>query len=182
MWPRRLRSESPIEPPGPRSKRADWRRVARCSFRPARAGPVRPVSTSAARWARRSTLSAEPLAYNDPRIGELEANVVFDPVGAETYESSLNALKSGGKLVTPGALGGPVAPVNLWTLVSKGATIIGVGAAAVSRKRFEQLIDLAGRGKLQPAVDRELPLEQAADAPRLVEQRQVFGKIVLRTD
>lgn len=127
-------------------------------------------------------LSAEPLAYNDSRIGELEANVVFDPVGADTFESSLAALKSGGKLVTPGSLGNPIAPLNIRTLVSKGATIIGVGAAAVSREKFEQLIELAGRGKLQPAVDRELPLEQAAEAHRLIEQRQVFGKIVLRVD
>jgi len=125
-------------------------------------------------------LSAEPLAYNDPRIAELEANVVFDPVGADTFESSLAALKSGGKLVTPGALSNPIASINLWTLISKGASIIGVGAAAVSRERFEQLIDLASRGKLQPAVDRELPLEQAAEAHRLIEERQVFGKIVLR--
>ena len=126
-------------------------------------------------------LSAEPLPYNDPRIQELEANVVFDPVGADTFESSLAALRSGGKLVTPGALSNAIAPVNIWTLVSKGATIIGVGAAAVSRERFEQLIELAGHGKLQPAVDRELPLEQAAEAHRLVEQRRVFGKIVLKT-
>jgi NADPH2:quinone reductase len=126
-------------------------------------------------------LSAEPLAYNDPRIEELEANVVFDPVGADTFESSLAALRSGGKLVTPGALSNSIASLNIWTLVSKGATIIGVGAAAVSRERFEQLIELAGRGKLQPAVDRELPLEQAAEAHRMVEERRVFGKIVLRT-
>jgi NADPH2:quinone reductase len=126
-------------------------------------------------------LSAEPLAYNDPRIEELEANVVFDPVGADTFESSLAALRSGGKLVTPGALSNPIASLNIWTLVSKGATIIGVGAATVSRERFEQLIELAGRGKLQPAVDRELPLEQAAEAHRMVEERRVFGKIVLRT-
>jgi NADPH2:quinone reductase len=125
-------------------------------------------------------LSVEPLAYDDPRIGELEANVVFDPVGAETFESSLAALGSGGKLVTPGALGNPIAPLNIWTLVAKGATIVGVGAAAVSRERFQQLIELAGRGKLQPAIDRELPLEEAAEAHRLVEGRQVLGKIVLR--
>jgi NADPH2:quinone reductase len=127
-------------------------------------------------------ISAEPLAYNDPRIEELEANVVFDPVGADTFESSLAALRSGGKLVTPGALSSPIASLNIWTLVSKGATIIGIGAAAVSRERFEQLIDLAGHGKLQPAVDRELPLEQAAEAHRMVEERRVFGKIVLRAD
>jgi NADPH:quinone reductase-like Zn-dependent oxidoreductase len=127
-------------------------------------------------------LGAEPLAYDDPRIEELEANVVFDPVGADTFERSLAALGAGGCLVTPGALGNPVASVNIWTIVTKGARVIGVGAASVGSKQFEHLIELAGRGELHPLVDRELPLEEAAEAHRLIEQRRVFGKIVLRTD
>jgi len=127
-------------------------------------------------------LGAEPLAYDDSRIDELEANVVFDPVGAETFERSLAALAAGGCLVTPGALGNPVASVNIWTLVMKGAKVIGIGAASVGSEQFEHLIELAGRGELHPLVDREFPLEQAAEAHRLIEQRRVLGKIVLRTD
>jgi len=125
-------------------------------------------------------LGAEPLAYDDPRIDELAADVVFDPVGAETIERSMNALARGGRIVTPGALGNPIAPVNIWTFVMKGAALIGTGSAAVSSEQFEQLIELAGRGELRPVVDRELPLEEAAEAHRLIEQRRIFGKIVLR--
>ena len=125
-------------------------------------------------------LGAEPLAYDDPSIEKLEADVVFDPVGAETFERSLSALATGGRLVTPGALGNPIAPVNIWTIVMKGASLIGIGAAAVSSEQFEHLIEQAGRGELHPVVDRELPLDQAPEAHRLIEQRRVFGKIVLR--
>jgi NADPH:quinone reductase-like Zn-dependent oxidoreductase len=79
-------------------------------------------------------------------------------------------------------LSNPVASVNIWTIVMKGAKVIGSGAASVGSEQFEHLIELAGRGELHPLVDRELPLEQAPEAHRLIEQRKVFGKIVLRTD
>jgi NADPH:quinone reductase-like Zn-dependent oxidoreductase len=42
------------------------------------------------------------------------------------------------------------------------------------------LIELAAAGELRPVVDRELPLGDAAEAHRLIESRQVFGKIVLK--
>jgi NADPH:quinone reductase-like Zn-dependent oxidoreductase len=42
------------------------------------------------------------------------------------------------------------------------------------------LIELAGKGELTPMIDRELPLAEAAEAHRLIEAREVFGKIVLR--
>jgi NADPH:quinone reductase-like Zn-dependent oxidoreductase len=42
------------------------------------------------------------------------------------------------------------------------------------------MIELAGRGELHPVIDRELPLSEAAEAHRLIEAREVFGKIVLR--
>jgi NADPH2:quinone reductase len=45
---------------------------------------------------------------------------------------------------------------------------------------MERLIALAGEGKLEPVIDRELPLERAADAHRAIEARETFGKVVLR--
>jgi NADPH:quinone reductase-like Zn-dependent oxidoreductase len=49
------------------------------------------------------------------------------------------------------------------------------------RPKLDQLIELVGKGALHgPVIDRELPLEQAAEAHRLIENRETFGKVVLK--
>jgi NADPH:quinone reductase len=125
-------------------------------------------------------LGAEPLAYGDPRIRELGANVVFEPIGADTFADSVEALAREGTLVTPGAVGNPIVSFNLWTLEGRRARIQGAGSAQASRETMERLIFLAGEGKLKPVIDRELPLEQAAEAHRAIEARETFGKVILR--
>jgi NADPH:quinone reductase-like Zn-dependent oxidoreductase len=125
-------------------------------------------------------LGAEPLAYDDERVRQLGAAVVFDPVGGTVFEQSLAALAPGGRLVTPGAVESPLVSLNLWSLIGKRARIIGTSAGSVTGEAFERLIELAGRGELRPVIDRELPLAEAAEAHRLIEARKVFGKIVLR--
>jgi len=126
-------------------------------------------------------LGAEALAYDDERIPELKAAVVFDPVGGEGFERSLAALASGGRLVTPGALDTPLVSINLWAVIGKRLRIIGTGAASVTSAQLDQLIELAAKGALRgPVIDRELPLEQAAEAHRLIENRETFGKVVLK--
>jgi NADPH:quinone reductase-like Zn-dependent oxidoreductase len=126
-------------------------------------------------------LGAEPLAYDDERIQELSADVVFDPVAGEAFERSLAALAPSGRLVTCGALDDPMVTINLWALIGKRARIIGTGGGAVTPDELDDIIRLVAEGKLQgPVVDRELPLEQAAEAHRLIENRETFGKVVLR--
>jgi NADPH2:quinone reductase len=125
-------------------------------------------------------LAAEPLDYDDPRIAELGAAVVFDPVGGSVFERSLAALAPGGRLVTPGAVESSIVSLNLWPLIFKGLRIFGTGAGSVTREDFARVIDLAGNGDLAPVVGRELPLADAAEAHRLIEAREVFGKIILR--
>jgi NADPH:quinone reductase-like Zn-dependent oxidoreductase len=126
-------------------------------------------------------LGAEPLTYNDERIAELQAAVVFDPVAGEAFERSLAALAPGGRLVTCGALDNPILSVNLWTVVGKRLHIIGTGGASVTPEQFDHLIELVATGVLRgPVIDRTLPLEQAAEAHRLIENRVTFGKVVLR--
>jgi NADPH:quinone reductase-like Zn-dependent oxidoreductase len=125
-------------------------------------------------------LGAEALAYGDPKLRELEADVVFDPVGADTFADSIEALTPEGTLVTPGAVGNPIVSFNLWTLILKRARVQGTGSAQAGRGTMERLITLASDGRLKPVIDRELPLEQAADAHRAIEARETFGKVVLR--
>jgi NADPH:quinone reductase-like Zn-dependent oxidoreductase len=126
-------------------------------------------------------LGAEPLAYDDERISELSAAVVFDPVLGENFERSLAALAPGGRLVTCGALDDAIVPVNMWTVIGKRAHIIGTGGASVTPEQLDHLIELVAEGKLKgPVIDRVLPLDQAAEAHRLIEDRQTFGKVILK--
>jgi NADPH2:quinone reductase len=125
-------------------------------------------------------LGAEALEYGDPQVRELEANVVFDPIGADTFSDSVEALGREGTVVTPGAVGNPMVSFNLWSLGGKRARIQGIGSAQASRETMERLISHAGEGKLKPVIDRELPLEQAAEAHRAIEGRETFGKVILR--
>ena len=53
--------------------------------------------------------------------------------------------------------------------------------AAATPEQLDHLIELVAKGELRgPVVDRQLPLEQAAEAHRLIEERQTFGKVVLK--
>jgi NADPH:quinone reductase len=130
------------------------------------------------------SLGAKVYATSRPekldRVRALEADVVFDPIGADTFADSVEALAREGALVTPGAVGNPTVSFNLWTLEEKRARIQGTGNSQASRETMERLISLAGEGKLKPLIDRELPLEQAADAHRAIEARETFGKVILR--
>jgi NADPH2:quinone reductase len=126
-------------------------------------------------------LGAEPLAYDDERIAELQADVVFDPVLGEQFERGLAALAPRGRLVTCGALESPMVSVNMYTVVGKRLRIIGSGSASVTPEEIDRLVELVAKGELRgPVVDRELPLEQAAEAHRLIENRETFGKVVLK--
>jgi NADPH:quinone reductase len=124
---------------------------------------------------------AEPLAYDDEMLAELNAGVVFDPVLGERFELSLSALAPAGRLVTCGALDSPLVSVNMWPIIGKRLRIIGSGSASVTTEQLDEIIRFVGEGALGgPVVDRELPLDQAADAHRLIEGRETFGKVVLR--
>jgi NADPH:quinone reductase-like Zn-dependent oxidoreductase len=125
-------------------------------------------------------LGAEALAYDDPGIEELGADVVFDPVGADTFERSVKALARDGRLVTPGAIGDSRVSFDVWSIVGKRARIIGIGSAPTERETLARLISMAADGRLRPVIDRELPLEHAAEAHRAIEARETFGKVILR--
>ena len=138
------------------------------------------ATTRAEKLDRVRELGVEALEYGDASIQKLEANVVFDPIGAETFSDSVEALAREGTLVTPGAVGTPRVSFNLWTLLGRKARIQGIGAPQLSRQTMDVLIGMAAGGKLNPVVDRELPLEQAAEAHRAIEARETFGKVLLR--
>ena len=115
------------------------------------------------------------------------ADVVFDPVGGEFFENSLRCIAWGARLLVIGFTGGVgLARTNL--VLIKGASVLGVRAGEASRKnpsigeaRTRTLLDWAAAGKVRPHVSHRLPLEDCAQAMRLLIDRKAIGKVALIT-
>src|SRR5438105_3160786 len=103
-------------------------------------------------------------------------DVVFEHVGADTFNGSLLCLKRGGRLVTCGATSGPSTTLNLMQLFQQQYRIIGSFGASMRNIR-ESLAKMAA-GML-PVIDGELPLAEFERGLARLESRQVFGKIVV---
>jgi NADPH:quinone reductase-like Zn-dependent oxidoreductase len=104
-------------------------------------------------------------------------DVVIEHIGVEMWERSLLCLATGGRLVTCGATTGYQATTDLRHVFFRNLQIL--GATSGSKASLFQIIRLVQEGKVQPVLDRMLPLSEAREAHRLLEARQQFGKLVL---
>jgi alcohol dehydrogenase len=103
-------------------------------------------------------------------------DVVFEHVGAETFNGSLLCLKRGGRLVTCGATSGPSITLNLMQLFQQQYRIIGSFGASMRNIR-ESLAKMAAG--MRPVIDSEIPLAEFERGLARLESRQVFGKIIV---
>jgi alcohol dehydrogenase len=104
-------------------------------------------------------------------------DVVFEHVGADTWNGSLLALKRGGRLVTCGATSGPSATINLMQLFQQQYRIF--GSFGYSIRNVRDALRKMARGVL-PVVDTEVGLPEFGRGLERLESRKVFGKIVVR--
>jgi NADPH2:quinone reductase len=89
----------------------------------------------------------------------------------------MRLLAKGGRYVFCGATSGFELAADFRPLFFKNLSILGSTMGGMGELR--QVRDLVAAGHLQPAVDRVLPLDQAAAAHGLLESREIFGKVVL---
>src|SRR5262249_5058977 len=108
--------------------------------------------------------------------GKKGVDVVFEHVGADTFNGSLLCLKRGGRLVTCGSTSGPSTTLNLMQLFQQQYRIIGSFGASMRNIR-ESLAKMA-KGLL-PVIDAEVALAEFERALARMESRQVFGKILV---
>lgn len=114
-------------------------------------------------------------------------DVCLDYLGAPQLAANLASMAVKGRLVEVGLMGGASATINLSVLLGKRLKLIGTvlrarpldEKAAATRLFAERVIPDLATGKVRPLVDRVFPLEQIADAHRMMEANQNFGKIVL---
>jgi alcohol dehydrogenase len=109
--------------------------------------------------------------------GKKGVDVVFEHVGADTFNGSLLVLKRGGRLVTCGSTSGPSTTLNLMQLFQQQYRIIGSFGASLRNIR-ESLAKMADG--LRPVIDTEVALTDFAQGLARLEDRQVFGKVVVK--
>lgn len=113
-------------------------------------------------------------------------DVVYDSVGKDTFERSLNCLHPRGYMVLFGAASGPVPPFDPQTLNAKGSLFLtrpSLGAYTATReetlRRATDLFNWIAEGKLKVRIDRTFPLAEAAAAHRALASRETTGKVLL---
>lgn len=104
-------------------------------------------------------------------------DVVFEHVGAATWEQSVYSLAVGGRLVTCGATSGFESKINLGYLFARQLSIL--GSFMGYKAELFSVLELFKRGLLKPVIDTVLPLARAAEAHKRLENREQFGKVVL---
>src|SRR3974390_186051 len=103
-------------------------------------------------------------------------DVVFEHVGGEGFNGSLLCLKRGGRLVACGANAGPTATINLMQLFQQQYKIFGSVGAAMRNIRDSLSKIAAG---MAPIIDTEVPLVDFERGLARLENRQVFGKVIV---
>ena len=104
-------------------------------------------------------------------------DVVIEHIGPEVWDSSLESLAKGGRLITCGATTGGDVKLNLRYVFSRQLTI--KGSYMGTRAELVKAAELMGQGRLISVIDRTFPLQEARAAQELMLSRKFFGKIVL---
>jgi alcohol dehydrogenase len=109
--------------------------------------------------------------------GKKGVDVVFEHVGADTFNGSLLCLKRGGRLTTCGATSGPTITFNLMQLFQQQYKIF--GSFGASMRNIRDGLDKMAAGML-PVIDTEVDLVDFERGLARLEGRQVFGKVIVK--
>ena len=118
--------------------------------------------------------------------GEHGVDVVYDGVGADTFEGGLSVLRPRGVMALFGASSGQVPPFDLQRLSVLGSLVVTrptlgnfIDDPDEFRWRTSELFDAISQGTLDISIAKEFPLAEAAEAHRALQSREYSGKILL---
>jgi alcohol dehydrogenase len=117
--------------------------------------------------------------YGKPQRRSYEGgvDVVVNFTGGDTWHPSLRCLKRGGKLLVCGATAGYAPQEDLRYVWSFELKII--GSNGFYDDNLTALLDMIAQNQMHPVIDRVLPLEAAREGLRLIQDREVIGKVVV---
>jgi alcohol dehydrogenase len=117
--------------------------------------------------------------YGKPQRRNYEGgvDVVINFTGGDTWGSTLRCVKRGGKILVCGATAGYDPKEDLRYIWSFELQVI--GSNSFYDENLKALMQMIAEGKINPIIDEVLPLEKAAQGLKLIEDREVFGKVIV---
>ena len=116
--------------------------------------------------------------------GAAGIDVVFDPVGGETFRGSVECLGYGGRLVAIGFASGEWGDVPTWELVSRNISLVGVLAYSPDEetgiRMTRELSEYYKKGQLEPRITKVHSFEDVLRALTELDERRAIGKHVIR--
>ncbi|MEO0688663.1 MAG: zinc-binding dehydrogenase [Pseudomonadota bacterium] len=117
--------------------------------------------------------------YGKPRVGGGGGvDIAVNFTGGDTIKETQRCVTAGGKIVTCGATAGYDVALDMRFLWTFEHHMIGSNGWAISD--LEALLALIDEGNLDPVIDKIFPLEETAEAERMLEDREVVGKILIK--
>ena len=114
------------------------------------------------------------------------ADVVYDPVGGEIFDQVKRCVAWGSRLVVIGFAGGKIPSIELNRILLKNMSVVGLAWGQYLDRGSElpgiaqQLFyDLIARKQIDPVIYRVLPFAEVKEGLRLIESREVYGKVVI---
>ncbi|MBY5946558.1 alcohol dehydrogenase family protein [Photobacterium rosenbergii] len=110
-------------------------------------------------------------------VGENSVDLVVDNVAGKQFPTMLKVLKRGGRLVSSGAIAGPVVDLDMRDMYLKDITLI--GTTAWDAPVFPNLVGYIERGEIKPLLAKTFPLEEIATAQQAFLEKKHVGNFVL---
>lgn len=112
------------------------------------------------------------------KIAPNGVDMVVDYVGPQTFQTSFDLLKKGGRLIVFGILTGRETTLNIHTTYLRHLSIHGIYMG--TKAEMEELLEWVVQGRIRPQTNHIFDLKEAPEAHQLIEERKSIGKVVLR--
>ncbi len=114
-------------------------------------------------------------------------DMTYDPVGGDRFLDGIRALARYGRLVVVGFAAGEIPTVKVNRLLLRNVSLVGAawgeavaGDPTIPARIHDRLLPMIESGAVRPPVGQVLPFEQAAEAYRLLDEREAVGKVLVR--
>ena len=110
--------------------------------------------------------------------GKKGVDVAVNFTGGDTWGQTQRCMAVGGRILTCGSTAGHLCEIDVRFLWHRETEII--GSRAYLPEDIVACLDHVAAGRLRPVIESTFPLEQAGEGVRLLEDRRIFGKVIIR--